>query len=284
MIDINLDEVKQIIEKHRYRRVLVLLPAGLMPVADSLEIPEPIFFATPCYGACDVPLHLLHQFDAIFNFGHSNPGGYPENVHFFEVQVRVELPEFIPPFDKVGLVYIIQYKDMVEKYAEVLRKSGKEVILGGKPEFMATYNGQVTGCDTRAAKSILDKIEGFVVAADGVFHAGAVAALGKQTFNWNGEEASAPKYPMAALFMAKRIGILIGTKPGQSFIKEAEEVRNKLERQGKQVLTVLGDTITLDVKNLPVDFWVVAACPRLAEDEHLSPAAPVKEVLNAIQA
>ena len=282
MIDLNLDEVKQIIKTHNYRRVLVLLPAGLMPMADKLEIPEPTFFATPCYGACDVPLHLINQFDAIFNFGHSNPGGYPENVHFFETQVRVETPKFIPPFDKVGLVYIIQYKDMVEKYAKVLRKSGKEVIIGGKPDFMATHNGQVTGCDTGAAKSILDKVEGFVVAADGMFHAGAVAALGKQTFNWNGEKASPPKYPMAALFMAKRIGILIGTKPGQSFIKEAEEVRNRLERQGKQVLTVLGDTITLDIKNLPVDFWIVAACPRLAEDEHLTPAAPVKEVLSTI--
>ena len=283
MIDLNPDEVRQVIREHSYRRVLVLLPAGLMPMADSLEIPEPVFSAAPCYGACDVPLHLLNQFDAIFNFGHSDPGGYPKNVHFFEVQVIVDTPGFVPPFDKVGLVYIIQYRDAVEKYAGALRKLGKEVIMGGMPEFMATHSGQVTGCDVGAARSVFDKVDGFVVAADGLFHASAVAALGKQTFNWNGESADAPKYPLAALFTAERVGILIGTKPGQSFSREAEEVRRRLEGKGKKVLTVIGDTITLDIKNLPVDFWVVAACPRLAEDEHLIPAAPVREVLNSIQ-
>lgn len=276
-----MDEVRKVIEAHGYRRVLVLLPAGLMPKAEKVPIPEPVFSAAPCYGACDVPLHMLKDYDAIFNFGHSDPGGFPDNVHFFEVQIDAK-SRFVPPFKRVGLVYAVQYKEAVKEYARMLEGREREVVLGGNPGFMATHKGQVTGCDVGAARAILGQVDGFVVAADGVFHASAVAALGKPAYNWEGRKAGAPEYPLAALFASNTVGILVGAKPGQALWEDAEEAQKKLEDMGKEVLMVVGDTITADIRNLPVDFWVVAACPRMAEDDHLKPAAPVKEVLISI--
>jgi diphthamide synthase subunit DPH2 len=285
MIIFDRDAVKRTVSENGYRRVLVLLPAGMMPLAVEIAklIPDPIFSSDPCFGACDVPLHVANEInaDAVFNFGHSSPRSlkFPDNVHFFEVSIDSPVSEFIPPLKKVGLVYSIQYKDKAEKYAEYLRENGKEVVMGGEPDFMAKYHGQVTGCDVGAAKKILKGVEGFVVVSDGVFHAEAVAALGKPAWNWNGEKASAPKYPMAALFAAKTVAVVLGTKPGQKYEEEAKTAVAKLKKMGKTVIFVAGDTITPEIANFQPDFWVIAACPRLVEDEFLRPSAPVAEVL-----
>lgn len=285
MLDIKIDTVKKTISANGYKRVVVLLPAGVMArVSELLDvIPDPIFLSNPCFGACDVPTHLLKELkaDAIFNFGHSRPKdiSYPKNVHFFEIQIRADIPSFVPELDRIGLVYVIQYKESVEKYAEFLKKSGKEVVMGVAPDFMATYDSQVTGCDVGAARGIVSGVDGFVVACDGLFHANAVATLGKPTFNWFGERAEAPKFPMAALFAGKKVGILMGIKPGQDYQKDAEIARKKLEEKGKEVIMIAADVLTPEINNFGVDFWVTAACPRIPEDDYLSPSAPVQEVL-----
>ena len=223
----------------------------------------------------------IEQADAIFNFGHSRPKGikFPDNIHFFEIQVKDDIPDFVPEFERIGLVYVIQYKESIKKYAEKLKEAGKKVVLGGTPDFMATYESQVTGCDIGAARQIAEKVDGFVVACDGLFHANAVAALDKPTFNWFGETAEAPKFPMAALFAAKKVAILTGIKPGQNYQKEAEKAREKLEEMGKKVIMVAGDVLTPEINNFRVDFWITAACPRIPEDDFFSPSAPVQEVL-----
>ncbi len=285
MIDLRLDDVKKVIDKFSYKKVIVFLPAGLMPRAQDLAkiIPNPIFLASPCYGACDVPLHYLEKFDAdaLFNFGHSKTKkfSFPKNVHFFEIQVRGEIPNFIPNFNRVGLVYVIQYKDAVKEYAKKLEAAGKTIVWGGEPDFMAVHPSQITGCDIGSANKIKDKVDGFVIASNGVFHSSAVAALGLPTYNWQGEEATPPKYPIAALFSAKKIAVVTSIKPGQFYKEEAEEVMDKLRKKGKNVIFIAGDGFTSEITNFSIDFWVIAACPRIAEDTYMTPAAPVGVVL-----
>ncbi|MBR9680955.1 MAG: hypothetical protein GOU98_03975 [Candidatus Altiarchaeota archaeon] len=286
MIDLKIEDVKKVVANNNYKKVIVLLPAGVMTQSIELSkvIPTPYFMSNPCYGACDVPMHLIEKFDAdaIFNFAHSRPikfPTYPKNVHFFEIQVIRDTSPFVPKFDNIGLIYVIQFKESYAKYKEFLELKGKTVVLGELPDFMATHPGQITGCDVGAAKKIIDKVDGFVVACDGFFHSNAVAVLGKPTYNWNGEKATAPKFPIAKLFISKKIGIITGTKPGQSYLKEANAVKTKLESQGKQVIMVIGDVITQEINNYDVEFWITATCPRMAEDEYLTPSAPVHEVL-----
>jgi len=268
---IPLDEVRRTVDRHGYRRVLFHLPAGLMCEWQSLSglVPEPLFVAEPCFGACDVPFFLLEKFkaDAIFAFGHSKPVSLklPGNIHFFEVAMDFDA-SFIPPFKRVGLVYAIQYKKAAGKYAGRLQKAGRQVVMGGRPGFMATYKGQVTGCDIEAARSVLDEVDGFVVCSDGLFHAQAVAVLGKPVFNWQGEPAEPPKYPVALLSTAKTVGILMSSKIGQFDLAGAEKLRKRLEELGKSVVMVAGDMVTDEIENFKVDFWVVTACPRIAQD------------------
>lgn len=278
---IPVEQVKALIEKHGYQQVLFHLPAGLMPKwADLAQLASQTYFsADPCFGACDVPLHILEKIgaDAIITFGHSKPPGltYPSNVHFIEVSLSFE-PSFVPPFQKVGLVYVIQYREAAQAYARQLKKAGKQVIWGGKPGFMATHPAQVTGCDVSAAQAILDQVDAFVVCSDGAFHAQAVAELGKPTFNWLGEFVEPPRYPVALLSTAETIGVLVSTKKGQFNLKGALEAQQKLEDLGKQVFLAVGDTLTPEIDNFQPDFWVVTACPRIAQDRPKS--APLEAV------
>jgi len=266
-----IDEARGIIRREGYRKVLFHLPAGLMRYWTELStlVEEPVFSAEPCFGACDVPLYTFRKLgvDAIISFGHSKPLflNYPGNVHFVEVELDFE-PGFIPPCDRVGIVYVVQYRRAAERYARWLSDRGKTVVMGGKPGFMATYAGQVTGCDVEAARRIADEVDCFVVCADGRFHAQAVASLGKPTFNWLGEKVMPPKYPVARVFAAEKVGIFVSTKPGQFYMDLALRVRQLLEDRGKKVLLAVGDFIGGEIENFGVDVWVSAACPRLAED------------------
>ena len=270
--------IKKTVERYGYRKVVIHLPSGLMKYWEKLRdcSREVFFLSDPCFGGCDVPLHYLKALkaDAIFNIGHSKPPflQLPSNVHFIEVQLKFE-PTFIPSCTRVGIVYVIHYRDAALRYAEQLRKMGKEVFMGGKPGFMGRYNGQITGCDVEAARKVVDKVDCFVVCADGKFHAEAVAGLGKPTYNWLGEKVKARRYPLPMLSTAEKVGIILSIKPGQFFMEIAERLRREMEGRGKKVIVVVGDTITGEVENYKVDLWISAACPRIAENFRGIPAS-----------
>ena len=76
------------------------------------------------------------------------------------------------------------------------------------------------------------------------------------------------KGQLSKLLSSKNIGVIISTKPGQNQTKKAEELKEKLEKEGKSVYLFLTDEI--NVNQLPnfnfIEVWVNTACPRLVED------------------
>ena len=280
-----IDQAKKIAEQAGYKRVLVHLPAGLMdrwPELNQLA-DEVLFWSDPCFGACDVPLYSLKLLgaDALFSFGHSTAPSieYPKSVHIIEVYLSSTLPKFVPDFERVGLVYVIQHRQQVKAYKAFLESKNKKVVLGGKPSFMAKYTGQITGCDIGAAQAIVEHIDGFVVISDGSFHTKAVAELGKPVFNWLGEQTKKiKKNPAAMIMTAKKIGVLVSTKPGQFDLEKACKLTAKLQESGKTVVLVIGNTISDEIKNFGVDLWVNTACPRLVEDDFIKPALKSGEI------
>ncbi|MBR9679533.1 MAG: hypothetical protein GOU99_00605 [Candidatus Altiarchaeota archaeon] len=280
-----IDKAKKIAERAGYKRVLVHLPAGLMDKWPKLNqlADDVLFWSDPCFGACDVPLYSLEilKADAIFSFGHSTAPSieYPKNIHIIEIYLNAKLPEFVPDFERIGLVYVIQYKQHLQEYKDFLESKQKIVVLGGKPDFMAKHTAQVTGCDIGAAQKIAKQVDGFVVMSDGSFHTKAVAELGKPVFNWLGEQAEKiKKNPTAMVIKAKKIGVLVSTKPGQFDIKNARKLAAKLKKSGKNVVLVVGNTVSSEITNFGVDLWINTACPRLVEDEFIKPALKSSEI------
>ena len=106
------------------------------------------------------------------------------------------------------------------------------------------YAGQVLGCDFRNAQSVSENVEAYVFVGGGRFHAiGVALATEKPTIIADPYEQVA--YPihdqvrriimqrwanMSEAKEAKNFGVLISLKSGQMKLKEAMNIKEKLEK------------------------------------------------------
>ncbi|MGB9707787.1 MAG: diphthamide synthesis protein [Candidatus Pacearchaeota archaeon] len=181
----------------------------------------------------------------------------------------VQLPK------SIGLIAPVQFINTLPKLKQFLESHGKNVMIGG--------NGQVLGCNTTNATSLQDKVQAFLYIGSGKFHPLAIAISLKKpkpifVYNPNTDEFSrlnekeirsvlAKKRTAKIKFLsAKTIGILVSTKPGQNKLKEAEEIKRKLQKQGKKCYIFLFDNFDINqIENFPkTECWINSACPGLS--------------------
>ncbi|MEM0330455.1 MAG: diphthamide synthesis protein, partial [Archaeoglobaceae archaeon] len=66
-----------------------------------------------------------------------------------------------------------------------------------------------------------------------------------------------------------RVGILVSTKPGQKRLNLAERLKKEALKSGLKALIVyIGDITPEKLINLPFDFYVNTACPRITYDDY----------------
>lgn len=185
--------------------------------------------------------------------------------------------------NRIGLFTTVQFLEQLNQLEAFLKKSGKKVVIG-KSSFRALEQGQVLGCDPIAGTSIEADVDVFVYLGSGHFHPIAVALkTSKQILIANPltdeiseldrqevERMKNMKKRMLSEFSkAKKIGILVCTKPGQYDIKAAEEAEKMLEAKGKHVYMFMFETLVPeDLLNFnDIEAWVNTACPRIAVDD-----------------
>ncbi len=223
--------------------------------------------------------------------------------------------EKLAKYASVGLIATVQHLDGLKQISDYLKEHGKRVAVG-KPGQHCKYAGQVLGCDTDSANHL--DVDAFVFVGDGRFHPLAVATRTKtmeRPILARSKGAPCVQEPFVLdkpvfvadpfskvirqisedeikLFLrkkamraarvksAKRIGILVSTKPGQEKMKLAKQIKLKLEKQGKEAFIFLGDTIDpASMQNfLDVDAWINTACPRMADDDFGKPIANFYEI------
>ncbi|MCW1310066.1 MAG: diphthamide synthesis protein, partial [Candidatus Nanoarchaeia archaeon] len=68
---------------------------------------------------------------------------------------------------------------------------------------------------------------------------------------------------------AKRIGILVSTKPGQENLKIALDIKKEIEKNNRKAFIFIFDTlIPEELMNFTeIDAWVNTACPRIGIDD-----------------
>ena len=162
-------------------------------------------------------------------------------------------------FKKFGLISSIQFVDELPKVRDYLKSKGFESEIGG----------QILGCRVEKAYAIKSKIDAFLYIGDGLFHPTALYRAGKPIFLYNGTELKEPKKNKAALtkfLHAEKVGILISTKHGQSFLHLAHKIKELYPE--KEYFFFLSDTIDYNqMQNFPfVQAWVNTACNRIADD------------------
>ncbi|MCX8194309.1 MAG: 2-(3-amino-3-carboxypropyl)histidine synthase subunit [Candidatus Pacearchaeota archaeon] len=179
---------------------------------------------------------------------------------------------------QIGLVSTAQYLHLLPKIKRQLEVQGKRAIIKG--------NGQILGCNVTNATKIQDKVSCFLYVGSGKFHPLAIALALKKLkpifiYNPNTNEFSRlnEKEIQAALarkkaakvkfLSAKTLGILVSTKRGQQRLKEAEKLKEKLEKQGKKCYLFVANDIDLNqLENFPqVEAWINSACPGLSIED-----------------
>ena len=173
---------------------------------------------------------------------------------------------------KVGLVTTIQFLKQLDKIKSYLEGQDHEVYLGG----------QILGCDAGNAKKISANVDVFLYVGSGEFHPLRVLIeTGKKVIIANpisgevGELSDAEIKEIEKKVLgkynkflhAKKIGILVSTKPGQYHLDRAFALKESLD---KESYIFIGDEIRVnELEDFnDIDFWVNTACPRI-EDKNI---------------
>ncbi|MCW4020364.1 MAG: diphthamide biosynthesis enzyme Dph2 [Candidatus Bathyarchaeota archaeon] len=303
----NLEErrLKEEIKKRQAKRVLIQLPEGLKLEGPRLaSIAEEagavaIVSADPCYGACDLALPEAESLgvDLLIHYGHATmtkqeriPTIYIEARAKADVKRAVEkaLPH-LKDWKSMGLVTTVQHIHKLNEAKDQLLRAGKFVKVGDAGHMK--YAGQVIGCDFSNAKSVSKDVEAFLFVGGGRFHAiGVALATGKPTivadpyekraFPIHSEAKTILKQRWASICEAKeaeRLAILIGLKSGQKRLRDAVELKEKLEKIGKKATLLAIREITPEVlMQFPeIDAFINTACPRVSLDNTKNFQKPV---------
>ncbi|HIH14197.1 MAG TPA: 2-(3-amino-3-carboxypropyl)histidine synthase [Nanoarchaeota archaeon] len=201
----------------------------------------------------------------------------------------------IENYKTISLISTIQFLHLLDKLKIKLEKAGHKVLVKN-PLVHAIAKGQVLGCDVSA---IDEKADCVLYIGTGKFHPLGIAPSGAaglpiicvEPFSGNVELVSQQEIRkiqlkqqarIAKFKEAKRVGILVTVKPGQSEMQGlVEKIKEKLEKEGKDVFVFIGDTLNpAELENFPqIDAWVNTACPRMVDDQELYK----KPVVNALE-
>lgn len=284
-------EVTKFLRSHGVKRVGIQLPPGLKRYLPELEAPfrsagvEAVLLMGSCYGACDLADDQAKRLgcDALVHYGHSDMG-IRASIPTLFVEARMNLSplkllERVLPelgFESVGLVATVQHVGFLEEVKRWLDAQGLRAEVGA-PGFRARYPGQILGCDWGAAKSIRDRVEGYLYLGTGEFHPlGVSLATGKRVMALNplaeGWKALEPPKD----FLAKRkalisraaglteLGVVVSVKPGQARLKLARGLVEELEASGFKARLVALDEITPEkLEDLGLEAYVCTACPTI---------------------
>jgi len=285
-------ELEEAIEKMKskgIKRVLIQLPEGLktksLEVAGLLEKNEieAVISLETTYGACDLrdDEALRLKCDAILHLGHNEFGfeWLESKIPVFYVEWFTDktgkkemekIEEALKDFEKIGVVYSIQYKKAFENVIEFLKSKGKKVFF--------RESGQIIGCDFSNALSVEKDVEAFLVVSSGKFHAlGLALKTNKPVFVFDVETNEIYKIDVSKYLKikawnkkifeeSKNVGLLVSWKKGQ--IKDFGIVKEKIESLGKKVYILAFDELRESIlEGLKLDCLVNLACPRISIDD-----------------
>ncbi len=176
-------------------------------------------------------------------------------------EISKELPK------NLAVVYSIQYEPLAKKVKEFLSGSHKVLLFR-----------QVLGC---SSLKLPPRVEAVLLVGSGKFHAlGLASSLNVPIYLlWENnflkiseEEIKKFRARKKAAYMnylaSSKIGILVSLKRGQQRLKQAFELKKKIEKkEKKRAYLFLADNINVsEFENFKIDCWINTACPRLDMD------------------
>ncbi len=301
MLHLDLGKAVKVVLRKKARVVAVQVPEGLKSRLTGIvrEIEEKtgakaFAFVDPCFGACDIADERAKALgaDLLLHFGH----GQFVAKHAVET---VYLPLHYGLDEK--LLHVL-----VEKLCErLMEKNAKSVALCSTAQFLSYLSllqrqlgkrkikafigkgrnvrqGQVLGCNYSSVKGAVQRADAVVFFGDGLFHPlGLAFCCRKTVFAADPLQGEVKEVGLEKeLFLRKRIAMIekarnaggiavwVSTKKGQQRMKEAMELREKIEENGKKAFVVVSDLLQPDyLLGVQVDAIACTACPRVALDD-----------------
>ena len=193
-----------------------------------------------------------------------------------ELDISEEIISKLP--SKLILAMPVQFLGFQKQIQTALEKSGRKIELFQSQH--AKYPAQILGCDILKSNSTADA---FFYIGDGRFHPTALLYQNKilvYCYNPFTQQMNILEYTLLEklekkrkgllikFLEAKEVGVLATIKPGQSSFTNLEQLRSKLEQQGKNVYIMLADEINFNqLENFNfIQVWINTACPRIVED------------------
>lgn len=315
LFDLELNRIIDEIKRRKAERVLIQLPDGMKPIAFTISKEledktdsEIILSGSSCYGGCDLATNqaIDAEADLILHFGHSrfvlDETVVP--VMYIEARMHLEIPQMIDEikiaikkYKKIGLTATVQHVHQLQEIAKYLEMHEFKTFIGNSTE-KTPYKGQVLGCDYTSVKNN-SELDAFLFIGPGRFHPTGLALATKKpviAFNpFNGVTQKIgekdimiiAKKRMAAITItknARKIGIIISTKPGQfkkdlvSFLKE------DFKQKGVETAIIYTDEIQLEtLQNFAeADAYIITACPRISIDGFYGFSKPLLTVNEAL--
>ncbi|MCL4388329.1 MAG: diphthamide biosynthesis enzyme Dph2 [Candidatus Marsarchaeota archaeon] len=277
-------------------RILIQFPEGLkdraLHHAKMLESEgnDVLISASPTFGACDLALDEARDLkaDKLIHFGHAEFHKVDFNVEYipYEIDAPLGILEdslpYMKDFRTIGLVTTVQHLHQLKSVKEFFESHGKEVLIG-KPYGFAKHPGQILGCDIGSSASVDRLVDAHVYFGGGIFHPLGAVLNTKKPFiaiepfqgsvermdHYREEYRKKRNGKLLSSIDAKKVGILVTTKNGQSNMPMAELIKRKVESQGMEAGILVANTFDFDSINNMMEFDVLVntACPRIAVDD-----------------
>ena len=298
-------EIAEVIEKIKdlnAEKVGLQFPEGLKVHATKIagQIEQEtgaivIISADPCYGACDVAdVDMIDSVDVLVHFGHRPlPLDYDLPIIFVDARSNMDVLEsvkssmdMLEDYKRIGLVTTAQHLHLLEEVSDFLEENGKEILMH---EGVGTIKGQVLGCNFSAIKNL--DADAFLYVGSGNFH-----ALGIKLFTekpvivadpYLGEARKIEEFAdkilrirsarIAKAMDAKRFGIIVSSKKGQSRLELAKNIKSMLKDYGREGFILLVDDVSPNIllPFMDIDAFVMTACPRIAIDDSIMYKKPL---------
>lgn len=185
---------------------------------------------------------------------------------FVSVKIKNE-----PNYSKIGkLIKEIPEKKLALCYSNQFIEVADKIYEKFSERFV--YKTQVLGCSN---PKFPEEVEGILIIGQGKFHSVSLAYESElPTYILENnlikkiEESEIEKMEKKekgaylGYLNAKKIGILVSTKPGQERLKKALEFKDQVK--DKKVYIFASNNIDVsEFENFDIDFWVNTACPRM---------------------
>ncbi len=284
-----ISEVIREIKSKDYKKILVQVPEGLKTevsrIASKIEkecCVDVFIAAEPCYGACDLPLEETKflDCDVIVHFGHSDFGVKTKiPVIYKPVWISAELTEELKKEiekieeKKIGIYSSEPFRKLLDLFGDYLENTGKKIV----------EKKIILGCSEFEPLGELN-----IFIGSGKFH--PLALKGKTYFlnleknkleDLSEELRKEEMKKMARISKfedAKKVGILVSTKPGQ-FYKDYKQLEEEFRKQGKETRILIFDMITNEkLMGLDFDVYVNTACPRILDNPFDKPVVNLRDL------